>query len=71
MLHMNIEKISSAEYVVKPDCFFVSISGVCCVLYRDFVQFHDKKYGNCYTFNSGMDGTISKVTNPGSSFGKY
>ncbi|XP_067950290.1 amiloride-sensitive sodium channel subunit beta-like [Watersipora subatra] len=36
---------------------------------RDFYWFYDKIYGNCYTYNSGMDGTVAKITSPGATFG--
>ncbi|KAF6036229.1 SCNN1D [Bugula neritina] len=36
---------------------------------EDFYQFYDRKYGNCYTFNSGMDQQVAKVTSPGAPFG--
>jgi len=37
--------------------------------FRDFYHFYDNKYGNCYTFNSGMDKAVARITNPGTSFG--
>ncbi|KAF6037706.1 SCNN1D [Bugula neritina] len=36
---------------------------------EDFYHFYDNKYGNCYTFNSGMDKAVARITNPGTSFG--
>ncbi|KAF6027068.1 hypothetical protein EB796_014629 [Bugula neritina] len=36
---------------------------------QDFYQFYDRRYGNCYTFNSGLSGTYSKTNSPGAAFG--
>jgi acid-sensing ion channel 1 len=36
----------------------------------DFVQFWHNDYGNCYTFNSGKNGSVVRQTNtPGSNYG--
>jgi len=62
------EELSSAGHDIQEmlqECVFL---GKTCGP-SDFYHFYDTKYGNCYTFNSGMTGYVSRITNPGASFG--
>jgi len=37
---------------------------------RDFYKFFDGKYGNCFTFNSGLNGSYAKSLVAGPMYGK-
>lgn len=40
------------------------------VSFRHFTRFHHPLHGNCYTFNSGENGTILSTSTGGSEYGK-
>jgi len=39
-------------------------------VFRSFYKFFDRRYGNCYTFNSGLNGTIAKTNFAGPTNGE-
>ena len=40
------------------------------LFFRNFTSFLSKKYGNCFTFNSGYDGSILKLEKSGALYGR-
>lgn len=57
---LHLSKVNLYEIIHKP----------CLASLRNFTSFHHPLHGNCYTFNSGEDGTVLYSSTGGSENGK-
>ncbi|KAJ1095925.1 hypothetical protein NDU88_001075 [Pleurodeles waltl] len=64
-MEKKIEMSYTADELIVT-CFF---NGMPCSNSRNFKLLHHPLYGNCYTFNSGEDGTIMSTSTGGSIYG--